>query len=1188
VNTTLTVPTVADSDSTRTPVNESGDGTLDGAEDFDNDTLRTALEADIDTDPFDPDTDDDRLTDAFEHRWDTVAPLTGDTDGDGVADAREDPDEETLVNVDEQAAGTSPLDPDTDADNLTDAEEVADTLTNPVVPDSDSARTTPDEAGDGVLDGTEDFDDDGLTTAVEFALGTDPFDPDTDDDRLLDGFEHRWDTVAPLTGDTDGDGVADAREDPDNETLVNVDEQTHDTSPLDPDTDADDLTDYYEVNASFTEPTAPDSDSAGTDANESGDGVRDAAEDFDDDGLDTGREQALGTNPLVNDTDDDALTDGFEVKTLGSDPLDADSDAPATDADESGDRVLDGAQDFDGDRLRAFYEQRAGTDPLDDDTDGDRLHDGLEVAYGLRPVATDTDGDSTADGSEDPDGDGLVNHREQAAGTVLVESDTDADALNDTTEVTDLGTDPLSSDTDGDGLDDAAELDLGTGPAVADSDGDGTLDGNETFTTKTTEKQSGATVTASGEGATSQSVDVEHAGNASTAAARASAAVKVSGSENVTNATVEIPIAGSGSVQTADASDLQIYQWNPYEDQPWQPVPTTIEDGVARANVSTLGYFVVRDADAWKNATTASASVNLTLHSDGGSTNTMGTFVNTGPGYGGGSGEPCIVVPDTGECLTYDDLEDEDGDGFIDYYDDCPYQAGDGTDGCPDESTTTTTTDDSTTTTTDDDDDGSTTTTTTDDGFDEMDGEETVTVPSGADEVDLLLTLEGGIYYTTVTIEEPDGDTRQVTVSPANPSEFEIDYDQAIDLTQYRGKEITVKYDTAAISAIRMVVDTDGDGLPDAVERTASMVRMDRGVGTQSTFDLSTTKGDTDGDGLDDGTEIDVDWTLDDGRLFVTDVDGYSNPSMPNTDRAGLDDGQEYDAEPQGNAFVKETLSAGYSMKLYVEGDPPRPATAGALGAITKVATGDGSDLVAIPDDVESSGGLDEPTTGIVKVKVVTYLQTNRAGAEILDDMDQPVRVLLSLHTEKDAVKTKGKSYVNIGRGKKTHTFKVQVTQDAGHSVTGNGVESIGRFKVQLIHHDDTVFDAPGKQEEKSHEYAAPMAALLPNTVQLLETTKKVYSNGILIAGGVQAGLVTVSQTGSAAKGAKVLLVHVAKGKAEDALPVPLPRDGKDIAKVVATSGITAFQRKIRQVESSLDALDGKAGEGGQMIIRNS
>jgi hypothetical protein len=1168
VNTTLTIPTDDDSDTPRTDADESDDGTLDGAEDFENDALETAVEAAIRTDPFDPDTDDDELTDAFERHWRTVDPLAADTDGDGTRDDQEDPDNETLVNVDEQAAGTSPLDPDTDDDNLTDAEEVEDTLTNPVVPDSDSSRTTPDEAGDGVLDGTEDFDDDGLTTAAEFALGTDPFDPDTDDDDLLDGFEHRWDTIDPLAADTDGDGVVDAQEDPDNETLANLGEQTHDTSPLDPDTDDDNLTDAFEVNASLTEPTAPDSDSAGTDANESGDGVTDAAEDLDGDGLDTSREQALGTDPLKNDTDDDALTDGFEVKTLGTDPLDADSDAPATDADESGDRVLDGAQDFDGDGLRAFYEQQAGTDPLDDDTDGDRLHDGLEVAYGLDPMASDTDGDGTADGNEDPDGEGLVNHREQAAGTVLVESDTDTDTLNDTVEVTDLGTDPLAADTDGDGLDDDTELDLRTDPTVGDSDGDGTLDGNETFTTKTTENQSGATVTASGVGATSQSVEVEHAGNASPEAARASAAVKVSGSENVTNATVEIPIAASTGVQTADASDIQIYQWNPYEDQPWQPVPTTIEDGVARTNVSTLGYFVVRDADAWKDATTASASVNLTLHSDGFSTDSLESS-NDGPSI------QCVPLTN-GDCVPSSQLDDDDGDGVIDYYDNCPYESGGGEDGCPVETTTTTT------------DDGSTTTTTTDDGFDDMDGDETVTVPSDPDEVDLLLTLQNGIYYTTMTIEGPDGDTQHVTISAADPNEFEIEYDQAIDLTQYRGQEITVKYDTAAVSAIRMVVDTDGDGLPDAVERTASMVRMDRGVGGRSTFDLDVTKSDTDGDGLDDGTEIDVDWTLDGDTLSVTDMDGYSNPSMPNTDGAGLDDGQEYNADPRGNAFIKETLSAGYSMKLYVEGDPPRPTTAAELGAITHVATGDGSDLVAIPDDVKHSGGISESTTGTVKLEVVTYLQTNRAGAEILDDMDEPVRVLLSLHTEKDAVSTKGKSYVNIGRGKKSHTFKIQVTQDAGHSVSGKGVESIGRFKLQLIHHDDTVFDAPGKQEVKSHEYAAPMAALLPNTAQLLETTKKVYSNGILLAGGVQKGLVTVSQTGRAAQGAKVLLVHVVKGKGEDALPVPIARDGKDIANVVASSGITAFQRKIREVEASLDALDGKAGEGGQTIIRNS
>ncbi len=163
--------------------------------------------------------------------------------------------------------------------------------------------------------------------------------------------------------------------------------------------------------------------------------------------------QNPGTDPLDPDTDDDGLSDGFEVNSSGSDPGDADSDD-------------DGLSD--GDEVDVH-----GTDPLDSDTDGDGLLDPFEVANSFDPLV---DGEET----QDPDSDGLDNLGEQAAGTDPHNADTDADGALDGDELNLHGTDPLDSDSDDDGLLDGDELNLhGTDPLNPDTDDDGLPDFDE-------------------------------------------------------------------------------------------------------------------------------------------------------------------------------------------------------------------------------------------------------------------------------------------------------------------------------------------------------------------------------------------------------------------------------------------------------------------------------------------------------------------------------------------------------------------------------------------------------------------------------------------------------------------------------------------------------------------------------------
>ncbi|MCB9508226.1 MAG: OmpA family protein, partial [Myxococcales bacterium] len=330
--------------------------------------------------------------------------------------------------------GTDPKDPDTDDDGVSDGDEVA-AGTDPLRPDSN-----------------DDPDGDGLNAEAEARLGTDPDDADTDDDGIDDG-----DEVAagnPTTRDADVD-----------------------TDPRDADTDDDGLSDGDEL------------------AGVSGDG-------------------ANPTNPLRADTDGDGLDDGLETGVIaalpggisdgelpvaftGTDPrelaidLDPTSTTDPTRQDTDSDGLRDGEEDASHDGRRDETE----TDPTLADTDGGGVADGVEVARGTDPLDPDDDQPEVPD--VDTDGDGLTDSQEDEAGTDPTNPDTDGDGLSDATEVLgEVGTDPLDADTDGDGLCDGPQASSGceagedldgnglvdegeTDPTVADTDGGGRDDGDE-------------------------------------------------------------------------------------------------------------------------------------------------------------------------------------------------------------------------------------------------------------------------------------------------------------------------------------------------------------------------------------------------------------------------------------------------------------------------------------------------------------------------------------------------------------------------------------------------------------------------------------------------------------------------------------------------------------------------------------
>ncbi|MBM4281638.1 MAG: hypothetical protein FJ137_13065 [Deltaproteobacteria bacterium] len=224
----VTSPLDANAATTTNPLlrDSDGDGLNDGVEDANrNGRVDAPTALANETDPGDPDTDDDSLCDG-PGVVANVCRAGEDINKNGRTDATEtnpnvpdvDTDADGLSDPDERARGIDPADPDSDDDGLLDGREVTVTNTDPTSPDSDC---------------------DGLSDASEIAAGTNPLVVDSDGDGITDGVEtgtrclttppplqtattcgarcvRDEDTTSrtdPLAPDSDGDGVLDGAED---------------------------------------------------------------------------------------------------------------------------------------------------------------------------------------------------------------------------------------------------------------------------------------------------------------------------------------------------------------------------------------------------------------------------------------------------------------------------------------------------------------------------------------------------------------------------------------------------------------------------------------------------------------------------------------------------------------------------------------------------------------------------------------------------------------------------------------------------------------------------------------------------------------------------------------------------------------------------------------------------------------
>ncbi len=205
----------------------------------------------------------------------------------------------------------------------------------------------------GITPTPQDLDGDGLSNSEEILYGTNPLDPDSDNDGILDGDEPYWNL------DIDGDGVINALDlDSDNDLLPdNVEDRN-----------LNGLVDSGEMNS-----TDPDTDH---------DGLFDGSEDLNINGIRDSNE----SNPLDSDSDNDGILDGNEPNWF--EDTDGDGLINVIDPDSDDDKLLDG------------FELSIGADPLNPDTDNDGITDGIEYNRGLNVTDPDTDDDWLLDGEE--------------------------------------------------------------------------------------------------------------------------------------------------------------------------------------------------------------------------------------------------------------------------------------------------------------------------------------------------------------------------------------------------------------------------------------------------------------------------------------------------------------------------------------------------------------------------------------------------------------------------------------------------------------------------------------------------------------------------------------------------------------------------------------------------------------------
>lgn len=251
--------------------------------------------------PLMPDTDGDGLPDGLEVGWRTPGSdtnISADTNGDGIPNFIGDLDPPFYNTLDNLGSVPGVNSASEGGDRV---KRLRGSMTNPGNPDTD---------GDGLLDGVEDankngwIDGDGASLATNAAptlarnwpngeidsgetwLETSPSNADTDGDGLSDGYGEDKDGDGKITGDTDNDRTWDSGE------------VWTETNPLKADTDGDGLPDGWEVRFGFN----PLDNGTATLDGSTASVINGASGDPDGDNLTNQQELLAGTDPRTNNS----------------------------------------------------------------------------------------------------------------------------------------------------------------------------------------------------------------------------------------------------------------------------------------------------------------------------------------------------------------------------------------------------------------------------------------------------------------------------------------------------------------------------------------------------------------------------------------------------------------------------------------------------------------------------------------------------------------------------------------------------------------------------------------------------------------------------------------------------------------------------------------------------------------------
>ncbi len=565
------------------------------------------------------------------------------------------------------------------------------------------------------------------------------------------------------------------------------------------------------------------------------------------------------------------------------DPLNPDSDAAVTAANESANGVVDGREDFDGDSLPLAREFEFGTDPRVSDTDGDGLSDRYELEKSLTdPGDTATRG--APDGTTDADGDGLTTAEEARLGSYAWLADSDADGLDDRRERR-LGADPLSNDTDDDGLSDRSEIRIGTTLTTPDTDGDGTPDGAETYTTRATNASLGVSVAVTGTGDVAAGIEVERDARqtfdtSTLRNATATPVVQLTSGRSFRSADVSLSYDDDG---VGNESRLSVYRYNESR-QTFQRLPSTVDpaNDTVSATVSGFSTFTVMNRTTWNRGVSATPPrpvadewripTYLDTFADGRAENWTQDTENKDPtrdggggfpGFGGGGGFPDPVRDRGGvgasnnqlEVLAYGcfvtraerDIGEYNGTVRVRFdWSEVGINAANLhdanvsilVDGTP----------------------------------------VSYALEPGASKPSTALGTQGTFNATA----EVDGNVSiRLTVRADPPAGSGGFSDRTCSLTYQAGKRLVVD-DIETSITVEDPVDSDGDQLPDSLERQGIP------LGTGETLTTDPNDPDTDGDGLEDGAEIRVNRFLSRGSqaYYVS----QSDPTVVDTDGDRLTD----------------------------------------------------------------------------------------------------------------------------------------------------------------------------------------------------------------------------------------------------------------------------------------------------------